>query len=75
MLSKADLSTLTSMANLAWADRNQGWWGEAEELGRKVMKRRRKVLGEAQSSTLTSMVNPAVTYEAMEELTKRKALS
>ncbi|KAK0302047.1 hypothetical protein LTR82_018020 [Friedmanniomyces endolithicus] len=67
--------TLTSVANLASTYRNQGRWKEAEDLqtkGRwkeaedlqtKVMETRVRVLSSEHPSTMTIMVNLALTYQ------------
>jgi hypothetical protein len=54
--------TLTSMANLASTYRNQGRWGEAEQLDVRVMETRKTVLGAEHPDTLTSIANLASTY-------------
>jgi hypothetical protein len=55
-------STLTSMANLASAYRDQGRWKEAEEL--EVTKIRKRVLGQKHPDTLTSMADLAAVRPA-----------
>jgi tetratricopeptide (TPR) repeat protein len=55
-------STLSSMANLAAACRNQGRWDEAEELFVQVMETSKSKLGADHPSTLSSMANLAATY-------------
>jgi hypothetical protein len=51
------------MANLASTYRNQGRWKEAEELEVQVMETKKRVLGEENPDTLTSMNNLAFTLK------------
>jgi hypothetical protein len=41
----------------------EGWWEEAEEPGVQVVETRKRVLGAEHLDTLTSMGNPACTYQ------------
>src|SRR5204862_537642 len=55
-------STLTSIANLASAYRNEGRGEEAEDLFAQVMETSKRVLGIEHPSTLTSIANLASTF-------------
>jgi tetratricopeptide (TPR) repeat protein len=66
--------TLTSMANLASAYRNQGRWTEAERLYVQVMETSKRVLGEEHPDMLTSMANLASTYRNQGRWTEAERL-
>ncbi|KAL2859137.1 purine and uridine phosphorylase [Aspergillus lucknowensis] len=60
--SNLDLSSLTSMADLASTYRHQGRWKEAEELEVQVMETRKQVLGPEHPDTLLTINQLASTY-------------
>jgi tetratricopeptide (TPR) repeat protein len=57
-----DISTLTSMANLASISYNHGRWEEAEQLQAIIMEKRKTKLGADHPDTLNSMSNLAIIY-------------
>ena len=54
--------TLASTAMVALSRKDQGRWGEAEELEVQVMETTKRLLGEEHPDTLTSIANLASTY-------------
>ncbi|KAF1818224.1 uncharacterized protein K489DRAFT_292282, partial [Dissoconium aciculare CBS 342.82] len=62
------------MANLASTYRNQGRWGEAEQLEVRVMETSKTVLGAEHPYTLTSMANLAGTYTDQKRWTEAEEL-
>jgi hypothetical protein len=64
VLSEDHPSTLTSMNNLAGVLRDQGNYEEAEEVHRRVLRLRERVLGKEHPATLTSIINLAYTWKS-----------
>jgi tetratricopeptide (TPR) repeat protein len=62
VLGENNISTLTSMANLASTFGNQGRWDEAEKLFMQVMETRKTKLGADHPDTLISIANLASTF-------------
>ncbi|KAL4943217.1 hypothetical protein BDV06DRAFT_211251 [Aspergillus oleicola] len=69
-----DLSSLTSISDLAWKYRDQGRWKEAEELEVQAMEADSRVLGPEHPDTLSSMANLASTYRNQGRLKEAEEL-
>lgn len=74
LLGPENVSTLTSMGNLANSYRNQGQWGRAETLQMEVIEARKKVLGDDHTDTLDSLADLALIYMYQEQWEKARDL-